>query len=61
MTDEELKQRAFDQYRAAHGISEDRRLGDMPLRVVSEVLQAAQQLKLKGESHGSAVPRSAQH
>jgi len=45
MTDEELKQRAFDQYRAAHGISEDRRLGDMPLRVVSEVLQAAQKLK----------------
>jgi hypothetical protein len=45
INDEELKQRAFDAYRAAHGISEDRRLGDMPLQVVSEVLQAAQRMK----------------
>jgi hypothetical protein len=36
---------AFGKYCSEHGISEDRRLGDMPLRVVSEVLDAAQKLK----------------
>ena len=46
-TDEELKERAFDAYRIAHGIPESSRLGDMPLPVISEVLRAAQDLKLQ--------------
>jgi hypothetical protein len=45
LDDEGIKDRAFEAYRLAHGIAESRRLGDMPLRVVSEVLQAAQRLK----------------
>jgi hypothetical protein len=43
--DEGYKDEAFARYRQEHGISEFRRLGDMPLQVVREVLQAAQKLK----------------
>jgi hypothetical protein len=45
LSDEALKELAFARYRQEHGIAEDRRLGDMPLQVVSEVLLAAQRLK----------------
>jgi len=45
--DEALKELAFARYRAEHGIGEDRRLGDMPLRVIREVLDAAQKLKMQ--------------
>jgi len=50
LTDEELKDRAFARYRQEHGIAEDRRLGDMPLQVISEVLNAAQRLKTQEQS-----------
>lgn len=43
--DEALKDFVFSCYRIEHGISEDRRLGDMPLQVISEVLDRAQQMK----------------
>ena len=43
-TDEATKDRAFALYCQEHGIK-DRRLGDMPLKVISEVMQAAQRLK----------------
>jgi hypothetical protein len=44
-SDDRFTRVAFDAYRSAHGIHDSRRLGDMPLQVVSEVLQAAQKLK----------------
>ena len=43
-TDESVKEQAFAEYRQEHGISDSRRLGDMPLQVVSEVLQRAARL-----------------
>jgi hypothetical protein len=43
--DEARKDRAFALYRQEHGIHDARRLGDMPLKVVSEILLAAQRLK----------------
>ena len=50
VTDEELKDRAFDQYRIQHGIPDSRRLGDMPLQVISDILRAAQKLKSQEQS-----------
>jgi hypothetical protein len=44
-SDEEFKERAFAAYRQEHGIHETTRLGDLPLKTVREVLQAAQRLK----------------
>ena len=50
--DEEFKQIAFDEYKLAHGFGDQIRLGDMPLKVVSEVLGKAQALKQRfQESH----------
>jgi hypothetical protein len=45
LDDEGYKDAAFAQYRQQHGINDARRLGDMPLKVVSEVLRQAQVLK----------------
>ena len=45
MTDDRFTDAAFAQYRQQHGINDARRLGDMPLKVVSEVLRQAQVLK----------------
>jgi hypothetical protein len=49
-SDEARKDIAFAQYRIEHGISDDRRLGDMPLQVISAVLLAAQRLKTQEAS-----------
>jgi hypothetical protein len=40
---------AFEQYRLAHGIPKSQRLGDMPIRVISEILRTAQELKAQGK------------
>jgi hypothetical protein len=48
--DTRFTDRAFSAYKVEHGISDSRRLGDMPLQVVSEVMQAAQKLKQQ-EAH----------
>jgi hypothetical protein len=45
--DERWKELAFEQYRIQHGIKDSVRLGDLPLRAVSEVLDRAQRLKSK--------------
>lgn len=45
LTDERFTDRAFAEYRQEHGISDGRRLGDMPLQVMSEVMQKAQKMK----------------
>jgi hypothetical protein len=47
MTDEEFKDRAFAQYRQEKGIHESVRLGDLPLRSISEVLERAQRMKME--------------
>jgi hypothetical protein len=47
MSDEQLKELAFAQYRQEHGIHESVRLGDLPMQAVSEVLDRAQRLKTK--------------
>jgi len=45
--DEEFKERAFAAYRQEHGIHESKRLGDLPMKAVREVLDRAQKLKLQ--------------
>jgi hypothetical protein len=45
--EEDFKTQAFAAYRQTHGIHESRRLGDLTLQQMREVLDAAQALKLK--------------
>jgi hypothetical protein len=54
-TDARFTDQAFDSYRREHGISDGRRLGDMPLKVISEVLDAAQRLKTQEANRGTTV------
>jgi hypothetical protein len=47
MTDERFTDQVFERYRIEHGIPESRRLGDMPMQVISKVMGDAQELKRK--------------
>ena len=48
--DERYTDRAFAAYKQEHGFGDGIRLGDMPAKVMSEILRRAQELKLKERS-----------
>jgi hypothetical protein len=43
--DERYTDQAFAAYKQEHGFGDGIRLGDMPLRIMSEILRKAQELK----------------
>jgi hypothetical protein len=47
--DERYTDRVFAEFKQQHGFGDGIRLGDMPPKVISDILRRAQQLKTKGE------------